>query len=242
MKNLAIPSFELEVCVDRVSDAVEAEAHGATRIELNMALPLDGLTPTLGMCSAATDALQIPFIAMLRPHANGFHYDRRDRLALLRDCESILSTGAAGIAFGSLTEEGHLDWPLLKEVSRLCGPKEFVLHRAFDELKNDAEQLEALDRLIEYATARILTSGRCASATEGVAQLQKLVHQAGTRIAILVGSGVNSGNIQQLRENTGSDQFHGSFTLGQSQLQAEDVARARAILEQCYLESDSHQT
>jgi copper homeostasis protein len=62
----------LEVCLTSVDDAVVAHQAGADRIELNAALPLDGLTPTPGMLHAVRQAVPMPIVTMIRPRPGHF--------------------------------------------------------------------------------------------------------------------------------------------------------------------------
>ena len=50
--------------------------------------------------------------------------------------------------------------------------------------------------------------GECATAVEGAALLKHLVLQAQGRLTVMPGSGVNAGNIAQLRARTGARAFH----------------------------------
>ena len=58
-----------------------AQEGGADRVELNAALDLGGLTPSLGSLIEARAALTIPIIAMLRPRPGGFCYSPSEDIA-----------------------------------------------------------------------------------------------------------------------------------------------------------------
>ena len=66
--------FLVEVCVDSLEGALVAEQAGADRIELNVALELDGLTPSPGLIQAVFDRVNIPVISMVRPRSGDFCY------------------------------------------------------------------------------------------------------------------------------------------------------------------------
>ena len=64
-----------EVCCGCFEDAVQAEKGGADRIELNSALFLGGLTPSIGTVQAVKNTLlKIPVMCMVRPREGGFCY------------------------------------------------------------------------------------------------------------------------------------------------------------------------
>ena len=64
----------IEVCVDTLTDALNAESNGANRIELCSHLSLDGLTPTFELTKKALAALKIPVHVMIRSRAINFQY------------------------------------------------------------------------------------------------------------------------------------------------------------------------
>jgi copper homeostasis protein len=65
-------SITLEICTASVEDCVKAESGGADRVELNCALMLGGLTPSLGALRESRAAVRLPIIAMIRPRPAGF--------------------------------------------------------------------------------------------------------------------------------------------------------------------------
>ncbi|MFN3193950.1 MAG: copper homeostasis protein CutC [Aureliella sp.] len=226
-------SFQLEVCVDRIDEAVAAASAGATRIEFNQALKLDGLTPALSSCSWLSDHVEVPVIAMVRPHNDGFHYTDGEKRCMLHDVEAMLSTGIRGVAIGAFADgkstHPSLDFEFLQSVCELSGDREVVLHRVFDGL-DDAQQISSLETLRQIGVCRILTSGGRKTAAEGMQQLARLVEAAPDGLEILAGSGVNASVLEQLYHQARIEQFHGSFTLGSGILQAREVAMARRIL------------
>lgn len=198
----------LEVCVARVVDAVMAMEAGANRLEINSAIELDGLTPSLGLCAESLASVNIPIVAMLRPHPLGFVYDPCDRKVILRDAERLLDAGVHGIAFGALLESGDLDLDLIRIVRRLAEGRELVVHRAFDRV---ARQIEALSALIDLGVDRVLTSGGARSAVEGLPRLRALQEAAAGRIEILPAGGITHRNALEILQQTGCFQVHGTF-------------------------------
>ena len=94
----------LEACVCSVSDAVSAVEHGADRLELNVAIELGGLTPTVGLLQQVKEAVDVPVLAMVRPRAGGFRYSTSEQRLMRRDAHALLKDGADGIVVGAMTK------------------------------------------------------------------------------------------------------------------------------------------
>ena len=58
----------VEVCVDSLEGAIVAAEAGADRLELNLALQLDGLTPSAGLVQQVLEAVSIPVITLSLIH------------------------------------------------------------------------------------------------------------------------------------------------------------------------------
>jgi copper homeostasis protein len=212
----------LEVCVDSVADAAAAAAGGADRLELNAALALDGLTPSLGLLAEVrrTVGTRVPVVAMARPRAGDFRYDDGDFRVLCRDVGLLLEHGADGIAFGVLTADGCVDVPRCRRVVRQIesvrvgrgkSPAAAVFHRAFDQVR-DPER--ALAELIDLGVRRLMTSGRQPTALRGATLVARLVENARGRIEILPAGGVRPSNAAAILSRTGCDQLHTSLRRG----------------------------
>lgn len=201
-------AFQIEVCIEHPGDAVVAQQAGATRIEINAALQLDGLTPTLGACRWLKANSQLPIIAMLRPHNNTFMLNPLDQQIVLADCQLLLASGVDGIAYGALNQRGTLNVEYMRQVAELCGDRELVCHRAFDRL---ADQRCGLEQLIDCGVRRVLTSGGAATAEQGIERLGQLMEWARDRIEILPGGGIGVNNAHRILELTGCNQLHGTF-------------------------------
>ncbi|HBE67137.1 MAG TPA: copper homeostasis protein CutC [Planctomycetaceae bacterium] len=205
----------VETCVDTIEAAAAAEVAGAKRIELNAALSEDGLTPSLGVCRAVRSAVSVPIIAMLRPHNCGFQYSSADKQAMLMDAEAMLDH-VDGFAVGATLGDSAIDCEFLRNIAEVVkGHRhelELVMHRAFDQLSDQASGMESL---IDIGFDRILTSGGEPTADAGKQQLAELIRQAAGRIEILPGCGVRAFNALGILEATGADQLHGSFRVKQ---------------------------
>ena len=202
--------MKIEVCVDRIDDAITAAEAGADRIEFNYALGQGGLTPTLSSTRWLVDNCNAPIVVMVRPHDQGFVYSNEEAELMLEDCRRLLDCGAHGIVSGRLTPAGTVDQVFIAKLIELCGKREFIFHRAFDEIPH---QEQAIRELIDLGVTRILTSGGKSTAWEGRYQLAKLQLEFGNQIELLPGSGVNQNNAEELAAAIGVGQLHGSFKL-----------------------------
>ncbi len=198
----------LEVCIASAGDALSAAEGGADRLELNSALALGGLTPTLGLLREMKETVQVPVVAMVRPRPGGFAYDRSDFRVLLRDADLLLANGAEGLAVGVLLPDGRVDVPRCREIRRQAGSATLVCHRAFD---LTPDPFEALEQLIDLGFQRVLTSGQQESAYYGASLIAQLIERAAGRIEILPGGGINRFTLADVLDRTGCDQVHASL-------------------------------
>lgn len=195
----------LEICVASVDDTMAAEAGGAHRVELNSAIELGGLTPSIGCVQQAVETATIPVICMARPRPGGFCYSNTEFSTLLRDVEALLDAGADGVAFGVLDQNGELDVQKCQQVLNLAGGKDTVFHRAFDVCR---DWRKTLHQLGEMGVTRVMTSGQKASALAGTTTIKEIVYEAGDRIEVLVAGGVRESHLAELIRQTGCDQVH----------------------------------
>lgn len=196
-----------EVCCGSADDALQAAAGGADRVELNSALFLGGLTPSLGALQVTKKRSDVRVICMVRPREGGFCYSETEYAAMLADARALLAAGADGLAFGFLHDDGTVDEARTREFVALCGEKEAVFHRAFD-VTPDRDA--AMQTLIACGVKRVLTSGGACDAPSGKDELRRLQAAYGQQIEILPGGGIRAENAAQLAAYTGVSQVHGS--------------------------------
>ncbi|MFN3650857.1 MAG: copper homeostasis protein CutC [Armatimonadota bacterium] len=206
-----MPRILLETIVTSLDDARAAAAGSADRFELCSAMPLGGLTPTLGTLGAIKAELDVPVMCMIRPREGGMAYSEGELAAMERDLEHALAAGADGIVFGILTEAAQVDLPrcrrFLARVERAAGGRavQTVFHRAFD---ITADPARALEELIDLGVTRVLTSGRAPDAIDGLDEIRCTVEQAAGRIQVLPGGGIRLDNVAEVVRRTGVDQVH----------------------------------
>jgi copper homeostasis protein len=204
-EEISVSKVVIEVCCGSVDDAVEAERGGADRVEVNSAVFLGGLTPSMGSIIEAKKRLNIPLMVMIRPRAGGFCYTQNEMEVMLRDIKLAVEHYADGLVFGILTPDGSVDIERCKRIIELAQGRQTVFHRAFDVTP---DPLKALDQLVGLGFSRILTSGQERTAPEGIELIKKLIVHAGNRIEILPGSGLRPHNVRAFVEQTKATQVH----------------------------------
>ena len=209
MEPAPTPRILLEVAIASPDDAQAAEQGGADRLELNAALLLGGLTPSLGALIEARARCALPIVAMVRPRGGGFAYSEADFLAMRRDVDLFLGHGADGVAFGCLDETGRIDEGRCRQVVAQVGPdRQAVFHRAFD-VTPDA--FAALETLIGLGFRRVMTSGQEETAYAGAARIAEMIARAAGRIEVLPAGGINRFTLDDVLTRTGCDQVHASL-------------------------------
>jgi copper homeostasis protein len=198
----------LEVPVASVQDALDAQEGGADRLELNAALSLGGLTPSLGTLIEVKAAVALPVFVMIRPRPGGFAYGEADLRVMQRDADLALQYGADGIVFGILTADGRVDVDRCRCLLRQVGDRAAVFHRAFDVTTNP---FEALEQLIDLGFRRVMTSGQEETAYNGAALIAELIRRGAGRIEVLPAGGINRFTVTDVVARTGCDQVHASL-------------------------------
>lgn len=195
----------LEVCVQSPADCLAAAQGGADRVELCQAIELGGLTPSLGMVSAACELSPLPVVVLARPRPGDFVYTDLEVDLVTKDLEHLALSGACGVAVGALTRDGDVDLRALEAWARAKGDLELVFHRAFDSCRAPQETLSLLS---EHGVQRVLTSGGAATAAEGAENLATWIEAVGEGIQILPAGTIRAENVAALIEKTCADQVH----------------------------------
>ncbi|NBN64022.1 copper homeostasis protein CutC [Microvirga tunisiensis] len=205
-----LPEVLLEVCVDGPEGLLAAVRGGAGRVELCAALAIGGLTPAPGLMALAAEQ-PIPVWPLLRVHPGPFRYTPADVRALKADMDTVAGFGLAGVVIGANEASGQLDRAVLAELADHARARGLglTLHRAFD-LAAAQDPEGAVDLAVELGFDRILTSGAARTAEAGLAVLERIVAHAGTRIAILPGSGISRANVDVILDRLGVREVHSS--------------------------------
>ena len=97
----------IEICANSAQSCVEAEAGGATRVELCAGIPEGGTTPSYGeikTAKALTSKIDINVI--IRPRGGDFLYTEAEVQSMLLDIELCKELKVHGVVFGCLTKDG----------------------------------------------------------------------------------------------------------------------------------------
>ncbi|NXK58526.1 CUTC protein, partial [Sylvietta virens] len=204
--------FLMEVCVDSVESAVNAERGGAGRIELCAGLVEGGTTPSMGLLQVVKQCVRVPVFVMIRPRGGDFLYSDREVEVMKADIRLAKLHGADGLVFGALTEDGRIDTELCTALLAVCRPLPVTFHRAFDMVH---DPLVALETLISLGFERVLTSGCDSSALEGLSLIKRLAEQVSDVPARCVtsglfppGGGITERNLQRILEGSTASEFH----------------------------------
>ncbi|UPG91958.1 copper homeostasis protein CutC [Luteibacter aegosomaticola] len=197
----------LEVAANSAASAFAAQEGGAGRVELCASLDEGGVTPSHGTLVLAREGLEIPLYVLIRPRAGDFVYDDHEIEAMLDDIMHCRELGCDGVVVGALTPEGDIDVDACERFLDAAQGMGVTFHRAFDLVEDQAAALEVL---IELGFERVLTSGGMPGAVAGAGRLARLVAQAGQRISVMPGAGIEPGNVAALRDLTRAREFHAS--------------------------------
>ncbi|OFY62659.1 MAG: copper homeostasis protein CutC [Bacteroidetes bacterium RBG_13_43_22] len=197
--------FRLEICVDSVESAVNAQTGGADRVELCGGLAEGGTTPSYGMILSVRNNLSIDLNVIIRPRGGDFLYSDTEYDIMRRDIELCGECGVNGIVIGILLSDGEIDTERTAKLVELSNPMTVTFHRAFDMC---SDPFRGLQDIISAGATRLLTSGHRNKAAEGAELIDKLVKKAGSRIIVMPGSGLNESNIAEVARITGASEFH----------------------------------
>lgn len=197
-----------ELCAEELAACLAAGPGGADRIEICTHLSVGGVTPHPHLVEAAVRQSGLPVHVLVRPTAETFVVspaaERAAKAAILQARE----LGATGVVIGFLLPEMRVAAELTGELVALAGGLEVSFHRAFDEVHDQAEALEAL---IAAGCSRVLTSGGASNVLAGARPLGRLVEQAAGRIVVAAGGGLTLANAAAVARISGASHFHASM-------------------------------
>lgn len=109
-----------------------------------------------------------------------------------------------------------------------AAPLPCTFHRAMDVVEDlDA----AFETIVELGFRSVLTSGGPGDASEGVERVAELQRKYGQSIGLILGGGIRSGNVQELKRRTGVDWVHSAAITGDGEgVDGEEVKKMVALL------------
>ena len=203
-----VNNIKIEICCGNIDDVVGAAKFPIDRIELNSAMELGVLTPTIASLKKAKEITDAAVVCMTRTRTAGFCYSETSFETMLEDARILLENGADGIVFGFLNEDNTVDRERSKKIVDLIKSygKEAIFHKAFDQTE---DPYQAIETLIEIGVDRVLTDGQSnTNILEGCPLLKDLHKKYGDKIEILPGGGVRVENIREILDLTGIKQIH----------------------------------
>lgn len=208
---------QLEICCFNPESAIIADNAGADRIELCDNIYDGGTTPSYGVIKYVRKNVKTKLNIIIRPRGGDFNYSSAEFEIMQQDIQMCKELDIDGVVLGLLNKNMEVDIERTSELVELAKPMSVTFHRAFDLVNNPQK---ALEDVVKTGSDRILTSGCKSTANEGIELLAELVKQAGNRIIIMPGAGINEHNIYEIASKTNAIEFHSStkvFIKSQSQ-------------------------
>lgn len=201
--------YTLEICVDSVESAINAQRGGATRLELCSNLIIGGTTPTRSLFEEVKKNVNIPINVLVRPRFGDFLYSDYEISIIKNEIKMFRNSGVNGIVVGILTKDGEIDLENFKKFIDEAQDIPITFHRAFDVCKNPIKVFYQLQKL---GVQNILTSGQAQNCLAGKKLLRELIELSNkdskSNTKILVGAGLNMENIEEIVNYTGATDFH----------------------------------
>ena len=215
--------FKLEICVDSAISALNAQSAGADRIELCDNLGEGGTTPGYGMIISARNNLSIGIHVLIRPRGGDFLYSDTEYDIMRRDIELCGENGIDGIVTGILLPDGTIDVERTARLIEFAYPMTATFHRAFDMC---ADPVRGIEDVIATGASRLLTSGQQNKALDAVELIRQLVIQAGERLIVMPGGGIDETNAAQIITATKAKELH---LTGRMEIDSEMIFRRQGI-------------
>jgi len=195
----------LEVCVETLTEAMQAAEAGASRLEVCACMSEAGTTPSIGLITAIVERVNVPAFVMIRPRGGDFTFDDSELDVMRRDIDAAKRAGAQGIVSGVLEADCAINRDATKALVDAASPLSFTFHRAFD-LAPELER--ALDVLGSIGVKRVLTSGGASSAMVGADAIGPLLRRAGPAMTMIAGGGVRADHVAELVQLAGVSEVH----------------------------------
>ena len=202
-------TLKLEICCGGINDIELLKDLPIDRIELNSALELGGLTPTIETLKKAKELTDIPIVTMVRPRCGSFIYSASELELMYKEAKRLIDNGADGIVTGILGDDYRVNVEAMQKMKTIVKDKELIFHRAIDSIEDKAD---AVNTLINIGVDRILLMGLASE--DFLYSIKRIAHlneSFGNKIEFQPGGGINEDNILDVVKMTKVSSIHGSF-------------------------------
>lgn len=218
----------LEIACFNASSAIAAAKAGADRIELCANYAAGGITPAPSSLFSLRKEIAIPINVMIRPRPGDFNHSQEEFEQMKTDIMLFKST-ASGFVFGILDSENQVDEGRNRELVQLATPLPCTFHRAIDEI---SDLNEAVERVVACGFKSILTSGGTKTAVEGAERVTSLQERFGAKINFILGGGVRSSNVGELKRRTAVPWVHSAaITKSGEEVDGDEVKKIQETLQ-----------
>lgn len=195
----------LEVIACSVTDAIEAQKGGASRLEVVRDLERGGLTPAIKLVRAIKEAVDLPLRIMVRD-SDGYGTSGEHEIERLCEAaQEFAELGVDGLVLGFLKDD-TIDLELTARVLASAPGTKATFHHAFEDV---VDQLQAIGELKSLSQVdRILSHGGSGALGERRARLDTYAHAAAPEITIVAGGGIDLDAIALLKRTTTIYEFH----------------------------------
>ena len=201
-----------EVCVDNITDAINAVKFGADRIEFCSKLDEDGLTPKTEDLISIKKIVSCPIRVMVRPHSRSFVYSKQDLDEMKKTINLCKEHSFDGVVFGCLDKNMELDIKKIKYLTDLSKPLNVIIHKAID---LTSSPLNSLKQLLEIKQVNgVLSSGGADTAEHGLDNLKKMLAISPPDFEIISAGKITNKNIDLLHEKIQGKFYHGKKIVG----------------------------
>lgn len=209
----------LQIACFDITSAETALKSMADRIELSQNFELGGITPDYYEFMNLKRNYKTPVYVKIQPKGGSYYYSEDEFTAMKNSLILFREAGADGFVFGVLNAQNEIDESRSAELITLAGSIPCVFNRAIDRT-SDLEK--SMQTLIKLGFRSVITSGGQNTAMAGKAMLKQLVEQFPHKLEIIIGGGVRSENITELKDFTGGTNFHSSAVLKYDTFASED--------------------
>ncbi len=195
----------LEVIVTSLSEAVEAEAGGADRLELVRSLDEGGLAPNLELVRQVTSAVSIPVRVMVR-ETSSMTILSSEELSILKACaRDFARLPIDGLVVGWV-RNNEVDVVAVREVLSAAPRTRATFHRAIEHTFDPGRTIQTLKQFPQID--RVLTSGGPGSWAERRHRLLEWRKLAAPEIEIIVGGDLSCQMVAEIIADPGFAEVH----------------------------------